>query len=163
MNKMTWLDLYNYLHAQANGLDNLGKFDWNSPVMVHDAETGEEIKEELDVSEEAILEVLSRSERMRAKARFARSKSKRERRMMIALRTRSNTTRLNSRSRKLAVKLMKQKLAKKPLSQLSVGEKERIERTIQKRKKVIDRMALKLAPRIRKIENDRLSHKKVTK
>ena len=43
------------------------------------------------------------------------------------------------------------------------GEKERIERTIQKRKKVIDRMALKLAPRIRKIENDRLSHKKVTK
>jgi hypothetical protein len=42
MNKMSWLDLYNYLHAQANGLDHLGKFDWNSPVMVHDAETGEE-------------------------------------------------------------------------------------------------------------------------
>ena len=42
MNKMTWLDLYNYLHAQANGLDHLGQFDWNSPVMVHDAETGDE-------------------------------------------------------------------------------------------------------------------------
>ena len=42
MNKMTWLDLYNYLHAQANGLDNLGKFDWDSLVMVHDAETGNE-------------------------------------------------------------------------------------------------------------------------
>lgn len=42
MNKMTWLDLYNYLHAQANGLDNLGKFDWNSPVVIHDAETGDE-------------------------------------------------------------------------------------------------------------------------
>lgn len=42
MNKMTWLDLYNYLHAQANGLDNLGKFDWNSPVIIHDASTGEE-------------------------------------------------------------------------------------------------------------------------
>lgn len=40
MNKMSWLDLYNYLNAQANGLDNFGKFDWNSPVMLHDAETG---------------------------------------------------------------------------------------------------------------------------
>ena len=39
MNKMTWLDLYNYLNAQANGLDDI---DWNSPVMVHDAETGQE-------------------------------------------------------------------------------------------------------------------------
>ena len=43
MNKMTWLDLYNYLHAQANGLDNFGKFDWNSPVMIHDASTGDEV------------------------------------------------------------------------------------------------------------------------
>lgn len=42
MNKMSWLDLYNYLHAQANGLDNFGKFDWNSPVMIHDASTGDE-------------------------------------------------------------------------------------------------------------------------
>lgn len=40
MNKMTWLDLYNYLHTQAHDLNNLGKFDWNSPVMVHDADTG---------------------------------------------------------------------------------------------------------------------------
>lgn len=40
--KMTWLDLYNYLNAQANGLDNFGLFDWNSPVMVHDAATGQE-------------------------------------------------------------------------------------------------------------------------
>mgnify|MGYP003343959461 CR=1 FL=1 len=152
-------DMINSVHHEDDIMD---MYDDDEFVII-DAETGEEIKEELDVSEEAILEVLSRSERMRAKARFARTKSKRERRMMIALRTRSNTTRLNSRSRKLAVKLMKQRLAKKPLSQLSVGEKERIERTIQKRKKVIDRMALKLAPRIRKIENDRLSHKKVTK
>jgi hypothetical protein len=42
MNKMTWLDLYKYLHNQANDINNLGKFDWNSPVMVHDASTGEE-------------------------------------------------------------------------------------------------------------------------
>ena len=42
MNNLTWLDLYNYLHAQANGLDNLGKFNWNEQVVVHDASTGDE-------------------------------------------------------------------------------------------------------------------------
>jgi hypothetical protein len=140
--------------------DILDLYDDDEYILI-DAETGEEIKEEVD--ESALNEVLSRAERMRAKMRFARTKSKRERRMMIALHSRSNTSRLNSRSRKMAIKLMKQRMAKKPLSQLSVGEKERIERTIQKRKAVIDRMAMKLAPRIRKIENDRLSHKKVTK
>jgi hypothetical protein len=140
--------------------DILDLYDDDEYILI-DAETGEEIKEEVD--ESALNEVLSRAERMRAKMRFARTKSKRERRMMIALHSRSNTSRLNSRSRKMAIKLMKQRMAKKPLSQLSVGEKERIERTIQKRKAVIDRMAMKLAPKIRKIENDRLSHKKVTK
>jgi len=42
MNKMTWLDLYNFLHDQANDSRNFGHFDWQSPVMVHDASTGEE-------------------------------------------------------------------------------------------------------------------------
>lgn len=42
MNKMSWLDLYNYLHSQAHDFKNLGKFDWNAPVMIHDASTGDE-------------------------------------------------------------------------------------------------------------------------
>lgn len=43
MNKMTWLDLYNFLHSQAHDFKNLGSFDWNAPVMIHDASTGEEL------------------------------------------------------------------------------------------------------------------------
>ena len=42
MNSMTWLDLYNYLHSQANEIDNIGSFDWNSPVIIHDASSGNE-------------------------------------------------------------------------------------------------------------------------
>jgi hypothetical protein len=42
MNKMTWLDLYNFLYDQAHDFKNLGKFDWSSPVVIHDAETGDE-------------------------------------------------------------------------------------------------------------------------
>jgi len=39
---MTWLDLYNFLHDQAHDFRNLGKFDWSAPVIIHDAETGDE-------------------------------------------------------------------------------------------------------------------------
>lgn len=42
MNIVTWLDLYNFLYTQANDMKHLGKFDWNKPVIVHDAETGDE-------------------------------------------------------------------------------------------------------------------------
>jgi hypothetical protein len=42
MNKMTWLDLYNFLHDQANKIENVGKFQWDTPVIIHDAETGDE-------------------------------------------------------------------------------------------------------------------------
>jgi hypothetical protein len=42
MKQMTWLDLYSYLYNQANNIENIGKFDWNTPVLIHDAETGNE-------------------------------------------------------------------------------------------------------------------------
>jgi hypothetical protein len=48
-------------------------------------------------------------------------------------------------------------------TKVSVGEKERIERTIEKRKVVIGRLAMRLAPRVRKIEKARMTHTKFTK
>lgn len=42
MNKMSWLDLYNFLYNQANDSKNFGHFDWQSPVIIHDASSGDE-------------------------------------------------------------------------------------------------------------------------
>lgn len=42
MNTLTWLDLYNLLYNYANDINNLQKLDWNKPVIIHDAETGNE-------------------------------------------------------------------------------------------------------------------------
>lgn len=131
-------------------------------LHIIDDETGEKVsslKEEVEV----INEVLSRAERIRAKMRFARTASKRERRLKIALHTRSSPKKINDRARRLAVIMLKKKIAKKPLNTLSVAEKERIERVIQNRKAVISRIALRLAPRVKKIENDRLTHSAYTK
>lgn len=133
-------------------------YDDDEFVMVDD-ETGEVIKEDVELLDE----VLSRSERIRARTRFARTKIKRERKVKIALKKYSSAPVINNRARKLAIKLMKQRLTRgRPLSKLSVGEKERIERVVQKRKKIINRLAMRLVPRVRKIEKARLSHTKVT-
>lgn len=123
---------------------------------IEDEDTGEILE---DIQEETIMEVLSRAERMRAKARFKRSEAKRERRTKIALKMRSSNKVINTRARRLAVNLMKQRIAKKPASQMSVAEKERVERIIAKRKTVLNRVAMRLVPRIKKIETDRLSGK----
>lgn len=108
------------------------------------------------LKEDYITEVLSRMERIKAAIRFKQSASKRERKLKLALHTKSSSAKINHRARVMAVKLMKQKLAKKPLSQLSIQEKERIERIIKRKGKVLGRMSMKLVPRIRKIENARL-------
>jgi hypothetical protein len=135
-------------------------------LQIIDMETGEPLsledpnQEKEKVTEQTLMEVLSRYERLRAKMRFAKTKSKRERRMMIALKSRSNTATLNKRARRMAIQLMKKRIAKKPLNQLSIGEKERLDKIVQSRKQMIGRIAMKLTPRMRKIEQNRLSHNK---
>ena len=131
-----------------------------------DDETGEEIpkaSEEDAIDEQTIMEVLSRVERMKAKFRIRRTSAKRERATKIALKRYSNTATINKRARRLAIKLIKQRMLRgRDPSKLSVGEKERIERALEQRKAIIGRIATRLTPRIRKVEKARMSHTKYT-
>ena len=141
-------------------------------LAVVDDDTGEELlgmheyKDEDDkeeVKEQVILEAIGRMERIRRAQRFARTKSKREARTKIALRRTSNMSTINKRSRRLAVSMIKKRMLRKDPATASVQEKERIERFLQTRKAVVDRLARRVAPRIRQIEKARLQHKKYTK
>lgn len=38
-NKMTWLDLYNFLYERANDINSNGSFPWQENVQVFDFET----------------------------------------------------------------------------------------------------------------------------
>jgi nicotinic acid mononucleotide adenylyltransferase len=146
--------------------DYLDTYDEDELGIIDD-ETGEELEadeeEEKKLEESTLMEVLSRIERMKAKARIRRTKAKRERATKIALKRYSNTATINKRARRLAIKLMKKRLTRgRDPSKLSVGEKERIERVLERRKAVIGRIAMRLAPRVRKVEKARLSHTKYT-
>ena len=153
--------------AEINDIDDVIDMYDEDELAIVDDETGEEIPdtdEENQFNEQAIMEVLSRVERMRAKMRIKRTSAKRERATKIALRTYSGSEKINKRARRLAIKLMKTRLLRgRDPTKVSVGEKERIERTIEKRKVVIGRLAMRLAPRVRKIEKARMTHTKFTK
>lgn len=152
-------DIDNMVDSVKDEQDVIDVYDDDELALIDD-DTGEHVS---SINEEAINEVLSRMERIKAKARFAKTQTKRERKIKLALKSRSSTQTLNTRARRLAISLMKQKLAKKPLNTLSVAEKERLERIVQRKKAIINRMAMKLTTRIRQIENTRLSHDKFTK
>jgi nicotinamide mononucleotide adenylyltransferase len=116
-----------------------------------------------EIAEETINEVLSRAERIRAKVRFARTEAKRERKIKIALKTHSSSATLNKRARRMAVTTLKKRIAKRPLENLSVSEKERLEKVVGKNKNVLNRIAMKMVPKVKQIETQRLSHRGYTK
>jgi len=118
-----------------------------------DEDTGEPLEEDYDFSE--LNEVLSRVERIRARVRMRRTKSKRQRAVKIALKRRSNTQTLTRRARKMAIKTLKQRFSRKPINQLSVGEKERLEHRMKKMKSTVTRLATRMIPRVRSIEKAR--------
>ena len=148
--------------ADNVSFDDLVDVTDEEDLMIVDPETGEEVEDDEEVNEEALNEVLSRSERMKAKIRFMRTQPKRERRMEISLKRRADSKTINKRSRRLAINLIKQRLFKKPASQMTVSEKERAERMIQQRRALVDRLAMRLAPKVRRIESDRLAGHKST-
>jgi phosphopantetheine adenylyltransferase len=132
-------------------------------VLVYD-DDGEEIPPLQEESKYDLMEVLSRSERMRGKIRLRKTSAKRGRSTKIALKRYSNPATINKRARRLAIKLMKKRMLRgRDYSKVSVGEKERIEKTLSQRKDVINRVAQKLVSRVRKVEKARMSHGKVTK
>jgi hypothetical protein len=143
-------------------------------LAIVDDETGEELETDDDEEDEkekeaklkegkiVILEI-SRMERIRRKQRFARSKSKREVRAKIALRRSSNTATITKRSRRLATSMIKKRLLRKDPSKATLAEKERVEAFLQKRKALVDRLARRVAPRLRQVEKARLQHKRFTK
>jgi hypothetical protein len=100
---------------------------------------------------------------MKAKFRLRRTASKRKRSTKIALKRYSSTEVINKRARRLAIMLMKKRMLRgRNPSEVSISEKERIEKAIAKRKPIINRIASKLVSRVRKVEKARMSHTKFT-
>jgi len=111
-----------------------------------------------------LMEVLSRTERMKGKIRLRKTQAKRSRSTKINIRRFAPSAVINKRARRLAIKLIKKRMLRgRDPSKVSIGDKERIEKSIAKNKALVDRVAQKLVVRTRRVEKSRMSKGKSSK
>jgi len=152
-------DFYDEIDSLSLLEDILEAYDDNELAII-DSETGEELDEE--GFQEELTEAIGRTERMRRRQRWARSKSKREVKERIALKKSSSVPVLTKRAKRLATFMVKKRLLRKDPSTASVQEKERAEKFLHARPQLIQRLARRLVPRVRSVEKARLQHHKYT-
>lgn len=140
--------------------DLMDLYDDDELEIVDDED--EEVNESVlfEGDESSMNEVLSRQERIKSRIRIMKTRAKRNRSLRIALRKHSSQQVINRRARRLAIKAVKLRLFKKPANKMSVGEKERAEARIKKLQPIINRIAMKLAPKVRRMEKKRLSSRR---
>ena len=127
---------------------------WEDIIDLYDPEELEE-----DTSED-LQEKISQQSRIKKRLAFMRSKPKRTTAKKIKLK-RASPPDVIKRRAKVAARnaIMKKMLRGRKRSQLSAGEKDRIEARVGKILKTRSNLALKMIPKIRQIEKDRLSKK----
>jgi hypothetical protein len=110
------------------------------------------------VVEEYLEEKISAQSRLRRKQAFARFKGKRSSAKRIKLRRASTATQLKKRAVVAARRAMYKKLLRgRDKSTLSASEKDRVEGQIKRMKNLQSSLATRLMPKIRSIEQKRLS------
>lgn len=115
-------------------------------------------EEELDdiIEEELLESKLNIKARHDIALRFKKSEHNRETAEKKALSHKADEATIAHRAHKMAIMLLKKKLAKKPLDKLSVQEKEHLEDLIKKKANIVNKIAAKLKQKILKLERNRL-------
>lgn len=103
----------------------------------------------VELMENKLEEQISRSERLKRSQRMRRKSKFLHRRAQIASKRMPSMEKLKKRARKLAIHLLKKRIAKKDLKGLSVAEKNRIEQRVANMGSVVDRIARKMLPKLK--------------
>lgn len=111
-------------------------------------------------SASVVTESLSASQRSKRRLIFARGKARRRMSMKIALHRQSTPMKLQKRSKAMARRILTKKILHgRKRSQMSAQEKDRLEKMLKTASPTIARIAQRVMPRIRMIEQSRLRHK----
>lgn len=106
-----------------------------------------------------LMEALSIQARIRRKIKMLQIMPKIKLGLKKSKERRATMDKLRERARKMAMKMLKQKFAHKPISDMSMADKERVEKILQSKKSLIARLTMKLIPVVRKIEQNRFKNK----
>ena len=163
LEKLSDSELDDMINKHLDDDDFLDAYD-EDELHIIDSETGEPVEEHKGIKEEALNEFLSKIERIKARLRFHRNQPKIQRARQLALKRSSGSSQIAHRARHMAVNVLRKRLLRgQDATKVSTSERERIDRRIEKSRKVIDRMAMKLTSKVKKLEKTRLTHKNFTK
>jgi hypothetical protein len=82
-----------------------------------------------------------------------------QRKKEISLRKRATPEKLQKRAMKKARDILKKKItAGKDMKDVGFGQRQQIEKQLEKKKAIIKKIAKKLMPIVRKAENERIKH-----
>ena len=114
-----------------------------------------------DMINNVLDEIMSKMVRMK-KARMMKVKGKQiARKRKIAMKRKANPAKLKTRAMKKARDIVAKKLLKdKNKSDLSIAGKENLEKRLVKKKAVIEKIAKRILPQVRKAENERLAKRR---
>lgn len=160
---MNNLSVVDYLDIYDDDELDFSEFDDVDPSEI---ETGDsaELKECEDIiatsyNAKELTEALSRMARLKLKVAMLRNKAKIAMKRKIALLRHSTMDVLKKRAHKLALKMLKQKIAHKPVADMSMADKERVEKTLKTKTSLLARLTMKMIPVVKKIEQNRFKNK----
>ena len=157
------LSVVDYLDIYDDDELDFSEFDDVDPSEI---ETGDsaELKECENIiatsyNAKELTEALSRMARLKLKVAMLRNKAKIAMKRKIALLRHSTMDVLKKRAHKLALKMLKQKIAHKPVADMSMADKERVEKTLKTKTSLLARLTMKMIPVVKKIEQNRFKNK----
>ena len=160
---MNNLSVVDYLDIYDDDELDFSEFDDVDPSEI---ETGDsaELKECEDIiassyNAKELTEILTRMGHLKLKIAMRRNKAKIAQKRKIALRRHSTTEVLKKRARRMAILMLKQKYAHKAIADMSIADKERVEKILKNKKALVDRLTMKMIPVVKKIEQNRFKNK----
>lgn len=132
--------------------------EWEDISDLYDGEPEEDEEDEEEVNEELLDEKLSASNRMRKKMSMIRRKAKTTMARNIKLRRSASMNVIQKRAKVAARRaLYKRFLRGRNKASLSASEKDQIEARVSRMKNIQNNLAMKMIPKIRKLEQKRLA------
>lgn len=157
------LSVADYLDIYDDDELDFSEFDDVDPSEIETDDTAE-LKECEDIiasslNAKELTEVLTRMGHLKLKIAMLRNKAKIAMGRKIALRRHATADDFKKRAHKLALKFLKQKIAHKPVDDMSMADKERVEKALQTKKSLLARLTMKMIPVVKKIEQLRFRNK----
>ena len=160
---MNNLSVVDYLDIYDDDELDFSEFDDVDPSEIETGDSAElkECENIIATSYNAteLTEALSRMARLKLKVAMLRNKAKIAMKRKIALLRHSTMDVLKKRAHKLALKMLKQKIAHKPVADMSMADKERVEKTLKSKTSLLARLTMKMIPVVKKIEQNRFKNK----